>query len=220
MIWQFFNLVSLYRLAFGYVAPPFPNVSLPSGNNTVAGALEADNGRVRDRETRYEGELSLQVANRTVAGADRQSMLGNAFAMPTAFRLTEADPWEWLPNEPIISVEHRNAVAVTKINLSTDNTRPRRGSVKEIIALEDYEITIQGIAINETEQFYPEDQMNMIREFVEHPGSILVQNYFLNSILNIQEMTVLRSSYPRAAGMPFEAQPYVIRALSDEDFEL
>ncbi len=77
-------------------------------------------------------------------GLNHKGLMGIEFFMPVALNGYQ------LPLEPIISISGKKTIIETPL---TGNTR--RGTVKEIITTDDYEVKIRGIIINETANDYP-----------------------------------------------------------------
>lgn len=155
-----------------------------------------------------------------IPGSNEPSMLGAEIRMPTYLRVS-GEEWYKLPNEPIISLIGGKEVVITTLNRGRNESGNLvRGSVKEEINLEDYTISIRGLAVNETEDYYPDADMRQIRRLTEYPGAIEITNYLLNQIFNINLVVVKSMRYPRNEQLPFRAQAYEIGMWSDENFEL
>jgi hypothetical protein len=95
----------------------------------------------------------------------------------------------------------------------------KRGTVKELISIDDYEITIRGIAVNsESKLTYPEDQVKAI-----HDLYLLNESHFiesgLTSLLGIDKLVIKEITFPEMIGVQ-HAQAYELKCVSDEDFEL
>ncbi len=145
---------------------------------------------------------------------------GYVFKMPVRLRKAKPNSETYeefiLPNEPVISIYGSKDVTTTSIQRGN-----KRGTVKEERNLEDYEIRIEGRCINtQNEDDYPEEQVRGLRKFFEMPGPVLVDNVILN-IMGITQISLIGGiRLTRSTGIPINQQPYVIAAVSDEDFEL
>lgn len=119
-----------------------------------------------------------------------------------------------LPNEPSIAVSSRKNIVETALAGST-----RRGTVKELISIEDWQITIRGIAINfESKLIYPEDQVKSLRDLYERNEALEVK-CALTNLLGIYRLVITGFELPEMIGIQ-HAQAYQFTCVSDEDFLL
>lgn len=119
-----------------------------------------------------------------------------------------------LPNEPTIYIFGRKNVVETSLVGST-----RRGTVKELIGVDDYSITIRGIAINyDDNKVYPEDQVKAIHDLYLQNESLEIQ-CGLTSLLGIYRVVIKHIALPEMIGIQ-HAQAYELQCVSDEDFLL
>jgi hypothetical protein len=203
-----FNLNDLYRKAFGYVAPPFPiggaydlrNLS-PIRNPSEVFTLDASKNQKEPEGKKY------SIFN-------DEAMLGGSFKMPVGFRIPGKEQWWKLPNEPIVSLSGSNDIEITVLNRGK-----KRGTVKEYLNLEDYHITIRGIAINEGDDDFPEKFFQELRDYTENGNAIEISCDFTR-MHNITLCCLQKWDFPGNEQLPFRARAYEIRALSDENFEL
>jgi Domain of unknown function (DUF6046) len=119
-----------------------------------------------------------------------------------------------LPNEPTMSVSIRKNIVETALVGSTKN-----GTVKELIALEDYELVIRGIALNEqSKKIYPEDMVVQLHKlFRQNEGSLIESG--LTEILGIHKIVIKSFSLPEMSGVQ-HAQAYEFQCVSDSEFIL
>lgn len=203
-----FSLNDLYRKAFGYVAPPFPLGGVPDPTNLLP---------VRDVGAVFgiKKDPKSEEPEGKVYGIFKDlSMLGQVFKLPTALRIIGSKEWFKLPNEPIVSISGGNDIITTVLNRGK-----KRGTVKEYSNLQDYEITIRGIAYNEDADDFPEKILQQLRQHVEVGEAIEINNA-LCRVLNINLVCIESFDLPGNEQLPFRARAYEIRAKSDEDFEL
>ena len=119
-----------------------------------------------------------------------------------------------LPNEPTISFSKEKRIEKTVLPGSR-----RRGTVKELISSEDWQITIRGIAINyESKIFYPEDQVKKLIDLDAEERALDIQ-CALTSLLGIYRVVIKKISLPEMIGIQ-HAQAYELQCVSDEDFVL
>lgn len=135
---------------------------------------------------------------------DRLSALGTPMHFPCKLNGYE------LPNEPLIRVTGMNQMVRTPLD-------GKNGRFKEFFALDDYEITIQGIAINEQNpDMYPDAIIRKIREICE--GGDAEVTCKLLSYFNIKRLAFEKWDFPPMPGVIW--QKYEIKCYSDEPFEL
>lgn len=119
-----------------------------------------------------------------------------------------------LPNEPSISISSRKNIVETALTGST-----RRGTVKELISIEDWQVTIRGIAFNEKSKVvYPEDQVKSLRDLYEKNESLEVM-CALTNLMGIYRLVITGFELPEMIGVQ-HAQAYQFTCVSDEDFLL
>lgn len=119
-----------------------------------------------------------------------------------------------LPNEPTIIINSRKNIVETALAGST-----RRGTVKELISIEDWNVTIRGVAINyKSKLVYPEDDVKSLRDLYERNESLEVQ-CALTNLLGIYRLVIREFELPEMTGIQ-HAQAYQFICTSDEDFIL
>lgn len=119
-----------------------------------------------------------------------------------------------LPNEPSISISSRKNIVETALAGST-----RRGTVKELISIEDWQVTIRGIALNfQSKLVYPEDQVKDLRDLYEKNESLEVM-CALTNLMGIYRLVITSFELPEMIGIQ-HAQAYQFTCTSDEDFLL
>jgi hypothetical protein len=135
-----------------------------------------------------------------------KSVLGTPIFMPITI-----DGYT-LPNTPIVSIRGSKTIIETKI----DNAD---GTFKEGFSLNDYEIMIQGIAIDENEpDLYPEDQVREIRRLFEERRSLKASNDLL-TYFGIEFIVIYDLNLPGEAGAE-SYQPYTMKCKSDKEYDL
>ncbi|MBV6442757.1 MAG: hypothetical protein EPGJADBJ_04481 [Saprospiraceae bacterium] len=119
-----------------------------------------------------------------------------------------------LPNEPSLIINSRKNIVETALAGSE-----RRGTVKELISIEDWSVVIRGVAINyKSSQFYPEDQVKELRDLYERNESMEIQ-CALTNLLGIYRLVIREFDLPEMIGVQ-HAQAYQFICTSDEDFIL
>jgi hypothetical protein len=141
----------------------------------------------------------------TLAAAD---VLGRPYFLPV--RLGGV----LLPNEPVMIIRGRKHIVETDLVGSK-----RRGSVKELIRLDDYDVTIRGIAIQTANtRDYPEDQVKALHDLYLRNEALSVESG-LTELLGIYRLVVREIGFPELRGFQ-HAQAYELLCRSDEDFIL
>lgn len=119
-----------------------------------------------------------------------------------------------LPNEPTLVITARKNILETALVGST-----RRGTVKELISVEDYEIVIRGVALNyKSRVVYPEDMVKELHELFQRNESLPVSSALTN-LLGIYRLVIRQLILPEMTGIQ-HAQAYEFQCVSDEDFIL
>ncbi len=118
-----------------------------------------------------------------------------------------------LPNEPLVSLSLRKTIVETPTI-----GKERRGTVKEYICTEDYNITIKGICVNEDNSGrYPSEQVQLINDlFAVNDSLDIVDNKFF-TLFDIGRMVLKSVSFKDMQGKE-SWQYYEIKAVSDQDF--
>lgn len=119
-----------------------------------------------------------------------------------------------LPNEPTLYIGARKNIVETPLVGSV-----RRGTVKELIAEEDYDIVIRGIAINyRSKLVYPEDTVKALHNLYQRNESLEIQSALTN-LLGIYRVVIRSFTLPEMIGFQ-HAQAYELQCVSDDDFIL
>ena len=119
-----------------------------------------------------------------------------------------------LPNEPSVTVASKKNIVETVLVGSTV-----QGSVKELVAIGDYEITIRGLAIKQDSKlYYPEREIKTLHDLYKRNESVVIV-CGLTELLGISRVIITDFSLPEMIGVQ-HAQLYEIRCISDTDFEL
>jgi hypothetical protein len=191
-----YDIDQVYKQAFGHTRPPYPVLVAQSKSIGVSpvGAVKA-----------IRGSFKLQ------------SKLNAEYTSPTKFKFTGRDGQteEWqVPQEPSTSVSGGKNVIETALNRGE-----RTQNVIEEINLNNYRLTIKGVIINEEDfDSYPEEDVRMLHEICEAPGSIEIQNWLVNQY-GISKIVIERFEFFEVVGY-IGAQAFELTCISDEDFDL
>ncbi|MBL7779929.1 MAG: hypothetical protein JNM22_01845 [Saprospiraceae bacterium] len=119
-----------------------------------------------------------------------------------------------LPNEPSVIISSRKNIVETALAGST-----RRGTVKELISVEDWSVTIRGVVVNyDSVLVYPEDEVKALRDLYERNEALEVESALTN-LLGIYRLVIKEFLLPEMIGIQ-HAQAYQFICTSDEDFTL
>jgi len=119
-----------------------------------------------------------------------------------------------LPNEPTIMIAGKKKIEKTGLVGSK-----RRGSVKELIRIDDYSITIRGIALNyNSKKVYPEDIVKQLNDLHLRREALSIK-CALTSLLGIYRLVIDDVRFTEMIGVQ-HAQAYEFLCTSDEDFIL
>ena len=93
----------------------------------------------------------------------------------------------------------------------------RKGSVKELINIEDYDIRIQGVALDTD---WPDDQLAAIKEIYAVNESVQLKCALTDIFMDEEDMVVIKSiDIPEMKGIE-HAQTYSLELETDRSFEL
>jgi hypothetical protein len=147
----------------------------------------------------------------------RQQILGVPHYDEVKIKLeTEPDTdeyWFTLPIDPVISITGRNSVIKRNV-LKTNEYTAHRGSVKEIWSQDDYEVNIAGSFVSHK---FPENNLQILKNICEARQAVNVRSQLLG-LFGITRITIEDFSFPFTKGL--ENQMYVIKAYSDDEFDL
>lgn len=118
-----------------------------------------------------------------------------------------------LPNEPLM------ALSLSKTIVETATVgKYRKGTVKEYICTEDYQINIMGVCIDEDDaDAYPSEQVDTLRRLFEINDALeVVSNPFLE-LFEIRKIVLKDMQIPEMVGQQ-GVQKYSFAAVSDQDF--
>ena len=118
-----------------------------------------------------------------------------------------------LPNEPLVSF------GLTKTIKETPTVgKYRKGTVKEYITTEDYQITIRGICVDPNDlKRYPAEQVEEINRLFEINDSIQVVGNKFFELFEVRNIVLKEKRFDEMAGQQ-GLQKYTITAVSDHPF--
>lgn len=139
------------------------------------------------------------------------TLLGKKYFLTLSLK-SESETFHF-PNEPLVSL----SLVKTIVETATVG-KYRKGTVKEYINTEDYNITIRGVCINEKDsEAYPAVEVdNLNKMFAVNEALSVVDNKFFE-LFGIRKMVLKEIHFDEMMGQP-NLQKYVINAVSDQDF--
>jgi hypothetical protein len=123
----------------------------------------------------------------------------------------DGNGWQF-PLEPLVSVFGKNTVIRNHVLKGRS-----KGTVKEYWSADDYNIEIKGIILGDDPDRLPVIEIDKIRYFCEARKAVEVASPFL-TIFGIQYIAIEDFQFLHTPG--YNNQAYVIKAYSDEPFEL
>ncbi|WP_044203860.1 DUF6046 domain-containing protein [Flammeovirga sp. OC4] len=178
--------------------------------------------------TTFAAKSAKELVSRVKSGEDRvDEIFGTPLFMP--LKLDEVQ----MPLEPVLTIRSRKKIIKTNVNRSK-----ARGTIKELYAEGDYEISINGILmenpntgqalsresnlgdISNTSSYsligknFPENAFTKLKAICEKQQAIKIEST-ITSLLNIEYIVIEDYNFPGQSGKP-DRQAYTIRALSDQ----
>lgn len=144
------------------------------------------------------------------------SLLNTPIIMPLKLQISpkgEQVEYFTFPNEPIVEIRGVKDIVETKID-------GQDGMFKQLYSLGDYQITIRGIALDESYETedYPEDVVRKLRTVWELRHHLEVVGP-LFTLFNIKYISLTNFDLVPQPGEQ-SMQPYEFLALSDKEFKL
>jgi len=124
---------------------------------------------------------------------------------------------KWNLPYPVVSIESRKTIVETAMT-------ERRGTVKELINIKDYEITIKGFLIASTHEF-PEQDVTTLRNIYEQNMALSIQCPLTDIFLlrpdrtGSDQVIISELKFPAIQGVK-NVRPYELKLLSDAPFNL
>jgi hypothetical protein len=195
-----FDIKNLYQSAFG----------LPRGDSFDSSKLSVPHV---EEGISYESVRDLPLKEGDYFYQMRFAILGNSPLGRTLFMPMRIGGF-MMPNEPSIEIVAKKTIVETALA-----GIGRRGSVKELISVDDYDITIRGIALNfQSKKIYPEDIVKGLHELFLR-NEALKMECAITSLLGIDRLVIKQLKLPDMVGVQ-HAQAYELICVSDEDFDL
>lgn len=110
----------------------------------------------------------------------------------------------------LMTIEQAKEIEVTAI-------QGRKGKVKEYIALDDYQVTINGI-LPGSNGVYPRGDVSQLQQLLEAPIALVTTSWWLQ-LFNIHYLVIKDFSFPQLPGEQSQ-QVFSIHAMSDDLLEI
>ena len=213
-----FNIADIFEQTFGYKTTAFEPEFLPVAAD---GSINYSTGKL------FSGHTGKYYAN---------DALGREYYMPVTITYDDESGAgnngtltsdagaggvgilkDWNLPYPIISVSSRKTIVETLLT-------ERRGTVKELINIRDYEIIVKGFIIGSSNEF-PEHDVTTLRTIYEQNAALsikcpLTDIFLLRPGRQGSDQVVIRElSFPAMKGVK-NIRPYELRMVSDEPFNL
>lgn len=165
-----FNIAKVLVSALGYKGLPYPGVWFPSGKITG-----------KEPEYQYEGQAKGVRTHSDLGSVLRkQDAQGRYYFMPVVLE-HKGKEYE-IPNSVISFTGKKNIVETAMVG--------RKGSVKELINIDDYEISIQGVVQSDD---FPEAELVELNELYNINESVILKCALTNVFLEEDDKVVIKS---------------------------
>jgi hypothetical protein len=191
------------QLLAGYVG--YKGLPFPAGRS-----LKSMQGKTAQEEY---GEAPLNMADRkyTRKGVPiyKEGRPGRWYFMPVTFIDGEK---QYEISDAVINITGKKTVIETPM-------AGRKGSVKELISIDDYKISIAGY-VSSTDGSYPEDAVMAIRELFNINRSLQLESALTSLIFDEGDRVVITDiAFPETPGVE-SGQVIKIECVTDREFEL
>lgn len=195
-----FDVLQILESIVGYKGQPFPGVWFPKKGR--------DDYQGEDFELEETAEPLKTQSNKGTT-LYKKDALGNYYFMPVTF-IHQGKEYE-IPCALISFTGRKNIIETPLVG--------RQGSVKELISLEDYQISITGAVFGEN-QVWPEEQLDAINELYNINEAIELKCALTDVFLSENDKIVIQELSLPPAGQTEHVQIVEIKCVTDRAFEL
>ncbi|MFI3322087.1 MAG: DUF6046 domain-containing protein [Rikenellaceae bacterium] len=189
-----YNIADILISALGYKGTPFPGGFIPPTPPKYG---------VSGGEYTYNTTISEKTSSALGSTLRKKDAQGNWYFLPVTLNGVE------LPNT-IISIKGKKTIVETAMV-------GRRGTVKELISVDDYEIEIAGVAF---ESDYPDEMIAELNNLYTINESISLKCALTDIFLEDEDKVVIKSiEFPPIQGYE-TSQAYKMSLVTDRSFEL
>ncbi|PXZ44912.1 hypothetical protein DMB45_00240 [Sanguibacteroides justesenii] len=198
-----YNIPDLLTSIIGHRGLPFPGSFLPSRSRT---------GKREEYELSPEASTREEYVKGTRLYA--KDSLGRWYFMPVSLKhpsiQSENNMFEL--DYAVISVTGKKNIIETPLT-------GRKGSVKELISMGDYKISIAAFIQGENGK-YPEEKITRLRDIININETIELISAFTDLLLDLEDKVVITDfSFPSTPGVE-DGQAVKIELVTDRAFEL
>lgn len=197
-----FDIPHLLESIAGYKGLPFP-AALLGRTNTKTGSASGQSYQVDaapGRQTYADNGALLR----------RYDLMGGYYFMPVSF---VAEGKEYEIDCALVSIQLKKTVVETPLV-------GRRGTVKELINLEDLKISVTGCLISEEKGIWPEGRINDLWNLFQLNDAVSIKCALTDCFFNDEDKVVITDlSFP-SPNQVEDVVPVSIQCVSDQVFEL
>ena len=165
-----FSVKDILLDVIGYKGLPYPGAWLPTVNRSKSG-----------EDFEYDGEYADENTSSNLGSVLRKKdAQGRYYFMPVVFE-HKGREYE-IPNAVISFTGKKSIVETAMVG--------RKGSVKELISIDDYEISIQGIALAGD---FPEDALSELNELYNINEAVILKCALTDIFLADEDRVVIKS---------------------------
>lgn len=180
-------------------------------------------GLVKPKLFNTSGNTNILTLQELAREEGRDGVANSAFGLPVFDIVTLMDlKYESLDRKQISVSAMNLGVALCDVsqskNIITTPIQGRNGTIKEYISDGDYVINIKGVITIDAQDYYPEQEVKQLKQFLDAPVSLKVASSYLNR-LGINEVVVKDYTLNQSEGMR-NVQYFELSCLSETPFEI
>lgn len=199
------DMLDLLQKTVGYKGLPFPGVWIPSLAGPGAGIDTGGDYEIAEYET---FEPQNEYSNKGTA-LYKRDWQGNYYFMPVTF----------LSNGKEYEIDCAMVSITGKKNIIETPLVGRKGSVKELVSIDDYLISIYGIVVG-YDMAWPEEKLDEINELYNINQAVELRCALTDVFLSAEDKVVITDlSIPQIPNTE-HAQVVEIKCVTDRAFEL
>lgn len=193
-----YDIRNFLEAAIGYRGLPFPGMFY---------RRDGGGGYLADDFIATAEHYEPMTHSNTGAVVRRQDVLGGWYFMPVAF---ETQRWSMEAENAVVSIVAKKSIVSTPLV-------GLEGTVKELISIDDYEISIAGVILSGD---WPEAGITQLHELFRVNEAVGLKCAMTDIFLSGDDKVVITDiSYPEMQGVE-NAQAFKMKCLSDKPFEL
>lgn len=200
-----FDLKKIFESVWGYNAPHF----LFGLQNRVERAIGYNRG---EESANYEFDSKPGRREQNIKGSPFYALnpSGNEVFLPI---------WLIKPDNSKLMLQNTVSSFANKITIIETQMVNRKGSVKEEISINDWEINVKGIIVSK-DYDYPDQEVYDLNQLKEMGVALGIENARSSLLLEANEMVIIKSlNFIELKGMK-NIQPFELNLISDIPFEL